>query len=92
MARLLTRTLCTGVLAAGLMFLSACESDGATSQPAASLGAINDTCPIMGGDIDPNAKSASYEGATIGFCCSACSTKWDSWSDAQKMDFVAKNR
>ena len=71
--------------------IAGCKSDGdeATSQPM-SMGAINDKCPIMGGDVDPNAQTVTYNGATIGFCCDGCPAKFNAWSDQQKMDFVAK--
>lgn len=89
MIRSLIRTVPALLLA---ITMAGCEGNGeeATSQPAVALGAINGTCPIMGGDIDPNADTASYNGATVGFCCNNCVNKWNTWSDTQKSDFVAK--
>jgi hypothetical protein len=45
---------------------------------------------MEGSKVDPNAKTVSYDGATIGFCCDGCSNKWNAWSDSQKRQFVAK--
>ncbi len=74
-----------------VLTFAGCNGDGeeATSQPA-SMGALNDTCPIMGGDVDPNADTVSYNGVTVGFCCNGCPAKFNAWSDQQKMDYVAQ--
>ena len=90
--RILPAVLITG---AAIAFVG-CESDGsddmATTQASASMGAINDTCPIMGGDIDPKAAMVDFGSAKVGFCCDGCVNKWNAWSDAQKRDFVAKSK
>ena len=91
MIRTLLRTL-PAVLIVGVALVG-CESDGsddATTQAAVSMGAVNDTCPIMGSAVDPEAASAAFEGATVGFCCDGCVNKWNTWSYAQKRDYVAK--
>ncbi len=94
MIRSLIRTLPAVLITGAAIALAGCESDEsddmATTQASVSMGAINDTCPIMGGDIDPSASMADFGGAKVGFCCGACINKWNAWSDAQKRDFVAK--
>ena len=79
--------------ATSLFLLTGCKSDGdegPTTQAAVNMGAINDMCPIMGGDVNPSADSVSYEGAKVGFCCNGCVGKWNSWSDSKKRQYVAK--
>lgn len=95
MIRIVKRSLPALLVACAGVALIGCESDGSeepTTQAAVSMGAVNDTCPIMGGDVDPNAKMAEFEGAKIGFCCDGCISKWNTWSYAQKQDFVTKNQ
>lgn len=91
MIRSLLRIL-PAVLVACTVALVGCESDGSedpTTMAAVSLGAVNGSCPIMGGDVDPNAATVDFDGAKVGFCCDGCVNKWNTWSDAQKRNFVA---
>lgn len=50
--------------------------------------AVNTTCPIMGGKVDPKNVPSNltrqYNGQTVGFCCAACPPAWDKLSDEQK--------
>jgi YHS domain-containing protein len=48
--------------------LLAVDKPAASTQPAAS----NKKCPISGDDVSPTAKTATYKGKTIGFCCDDC--------------------
>ena len=85
--------LATLALSGATLALAACQSgDKATTMPdsGASMGVLNDTCPVMGGGVDPEAETASFHGYTIGFCCDGCKGKWDEMSDAAKQAFVAK--
>ena len=95
MIRSLIRSLPAVLITCAAIAFVGCESDGsddmATTQASASMGAINDSCPIMGGDIDPNATMADFGGTKVGFCCNGCINKWNAWSDAQKRDYVAKS-
>ena len=96
MIRSLIRTLSAILITGAAIAFVGCESDDsgdmATTQASASMGAINDSCPIMGGDVDPGAAMADFGGAKVGFCCDGCVNKWNAWSDAQKRDFVAKSK
>lgn len=96
MIRSLFRTLPAVLLTGAAIALTGCESDDsgdmATTQASVSMGAINDTCPIMGGDVDPGAAMADFGGTKVGFCCGNCVNKWNTWSDAQKRDFVAMSK
>jgi len=40
--------------------------------------AINDTCPVMDVDIDPEnpPQTVEHDGKTIGFCCGSCVSKF----------------
>ena len=68
--------------------LGACQGTKG-NQGDMQVAAINSTCPIMGDhDVDPDAKSVTYEGHTIGFCCDKCVGKWESWSDEKKAAYV----
>lgn len=92
MIRTVKRSLPALIVVCGVVALAGCKSDG--SEPATTsgvaMGAINDKCPIMGGDVDPTATMADFDGTKIGFCCDGCINKWNTWSYAQKKQFVAK--
>ena len=48
-------------------------------------GPVNETCPIMGGDV--NAKvTTQWKGKTVGFCCKPCIAKWNALSEEKKAD------
>ncbi len=48
---------------------------------------INDTCPVMGGEVDKNTPyKTEYKDKTIGFCCPGCIEKFK--SDPEK--YMAK--
>ena len=52
--------------------------------------AINDRCPIQGGEVDPDTAMRVWRGQSIGFCCPGCETKWDAKPDAEKDAFLGK--
>ncbi|QOJ16303.1 MAG: hypothetical protein HRU76_01250 [Phycisphaeraceae bacterium] len=52
--------------------------------------AINDRCPIQGGEVDPDTAMRVWRGQSIGFCCPGCETKWDAKTDAEKDAFLGK--
>ncbi|MBL9032428.1 MAG: nuclear transport factor 2 family protein [Phycisphaerae bacterium] len=52
--------------------------------------AINDRCPIQGGEVDPETAMRVWRGHCIGFCCPGCETKWDAKPDAEKDAFLGK--
>ena len=78
----------TAALAAGLLLsLPGCDSDDNgdmdTTTSAPSMGAINETCPMMGEAVDPGS-TTDYKGQKIGFCCDGCVGPWNKLSDAEK--------
>ncbi len=90
--RIATPTLVLGTA----MFLFACDTTGsntATTMPSAvSMGIVNSNCPMTNEKIDPNGPTATWKGATIGFCCGGCVANWNKKSDAEKSAFVAQAR
>ncbi|MHC4991451.1 MAG: hypothetical protein ACYTGC_10760 [Planctomycetota bacterium] len=90
---MLRSTLTIIVLTCCALVLAACEStqesEEPASQPEASLGVLNDTCPVMGGAVDENT-TVAYEGYEIGLCCAGCVGKWDEMSDSEKQAFVSQ--
>lgn len=86
------RSLITAGVAGALLVLVGCETTGSsTSQPTtqASMGMLNDTCPLSGDPVDPNARTVSYAGHTIGFCCNGCVAGWNKKSANEKAAYVA---
>ncbi|MHC5001804.1 MAG: hypothetical protein ACYTJ0_01655 [Planctomycetota bacterium] len=81
-------------LVSSAALIGGCASGDKTEEPpttaSASMGILNDKCPVMGGDVDPGAETAAYHGYEIGFCCNGCKGKWDDMNDAAKQAFVAK--
>ena len=53
------------------------------------MGMLNDTCPMMGSELGPEAQTLEYKGNTIGFCCEGCIPAWNKLSDSEKADKVA---
>lgn len=45
----------------------------------------NATCPMMGGNVDPEGGTVEWEGQTIGFCCDGCSGKFEALSAEEKV-------
>jgi hypothetical protein len=87
----MTRSMLATTVACLALLLSGCQSgDKAAARDTASMGALNDTCPVMGGAVDPEAETAAYHGYEIGFCCNGCKAKWDQMSESAKQAFVAK--
>ena len=55
----------------------------------AAAGIINETCPIMGDDVDPSL-TVGYQGKKVGFCCDQCVSEWNDLSDAEKAARLAR--
>lgn len=58
------------------------ESTTTTTKPMteqvaeAKVGTFNAVCPISGEKVDPNGATVEYKGKKIGFCCPACTPKF----------------
>jgi YHS domain-containing protein len=50
------------------------QTTAPTTKPTAPASApvSNTKCPVSGDAVDPKAKTAVYQGKTIGFCCDDC--------------------
>ncbi len=68
-----TESHCSAVGEAG----NCCDKKDAKAQVKASTKTWNSVCPIMGGEVDPEVQTASYQGKTIGFCCDGCIEKFN---------------
>ena len=70
------------------VFLTGCNESGIESVQAipdpAAIVAVNDLCPIMGGNVTKDGGTASWKGKTIGFCCPECIEQWEALSEADK--------
>ena len=41
-------------------------------------GVVNDTCPVMGGEVSKDTPhQATYRGKKVGFCCAGCVTAFE---------------
>ena len=49
---------------------------------------VNQTCPLMGGDVDP-AITTEWNGKTVGFCCAKCIPEWNEMTEEQKAEKLA---
>lgn len=49
---------------------------------------VNETCPLMGGDADPEV-TTEWNGQTVGFCCAQCIPEWNDLTDEQKAEKLA---
>jgi len=70
--------------------LGACHNDKSTSEGnGAAMSTYSKTCFCGHGAADSKYTS-TYNGKTIGFCCSGCKAQWDKMSDADKAAQFAK--
>ena len=76
-----------------LASLAACTHEATSAAPAAggaaTAVALNTVCPIGGDPVDPKL-TRELGGATIGFCCEKCVTKFDAMDAAGKAAILAK--
>lgn len=96
------KTLTALALFAGLFVVAGC-GETATDTPTADapaadssgetavVAAVNEVCPIMGGDVTDNGGRTDYEGQTVGFCCPGCIKKWDALSADEKKTKLASS-
>lgn len=71
-------------LACAALALAACKSTEGDSMDSAGMQTANTMCPMMPDhEVDPEV-TTTYEGQTVGFCCSDCVPKWNALSDEQK--------
>jgi hypothetical protein len=64
------------------------EAAAATTKTASAT-PVNKVCPVSGEALPANAKTVSYQGKTVGFCCGNCPAKWANLSDADKASKLA---
>ena len=49
---------------------------------------LNDACPFMGSEVDPE-HSVPYGDGAVAFCCGGCVNKWNKMSDEEKAAALA---
>jgi len=86
-------TLC--LAGAVVIGLAGCESadngaEMAATAPDASMGVINERCPMMGTPVSESVATAEYKGYTIGFCCDGCPDAWERKSAEEKDEMLAQ--
>lgn len=96
----MTGTMTGMVLAATVGLLVACQATpSSTTQPetraaadagGVAMSAINDKCPVRGGDVPADAATVEYRGYRVGFCCPGCISQWEAKSAAEKDQFIAR--
>lgn len=71
--------------------VSGCASDKKMSESSGdkNVVAVNKTCPVRGGPVDP-AVHETYNGKTVGFCCTGCEGKFEKMTSAQKDEVLKK--
>jgi len=51
---------------------------------------INETCPVMGNEVEDDGGSTEWKGKTVGFCCPKCIDKFEAMSDDGKKAALEK--
>jgi len=83
------------VSCAALVLLSACAQPIVESAPEVGLAAVqesaimNEICPIMGTEVDPEL-SLAYGEARVAFCCGGCVKKWGRMSEEERAAAMAE--
>lgn len=52
---------------------------------------VNKVCPIKGNAVNTESPTRAFQGATIGFCCAGCESKWDEKTADEKTTLLAKH-
>jgi hypothetical protein len=81
---MIRRMLCLSATATAALVLAGCQSAQTAGGDAAAPGMINDACPLSGGAINPDARTATWNDGTVGFCCNGCASTWDGMSEADR--------
>lgn len=80
--------------ASAMIAMPGCNKESKTTQPkttsTASMGAMNDKCPLTGMPVNKNAPTATYRGTCVAFCCGGCATKFDAMTDTKKEETISK--
>ena len=81
-----------GALSIAAIAVAGCKSDdgGDMATETASMGAINDVCPVMGEPVNASAGVSQYNGVNVGFCCPGCKGAWEGKPASEKQAFVSK--
>jgi len=80
-----TRTIASAlVLGAAVLFVGCESTQDADMSSSIAPGMINDSCPLTGGPVNPDANTASTDAGTVGFCCNGCASKWADMSEADR--------
>ena len=83
------------LLLATAAFVGCSKQDDATSAggggttDSASVGPINEHCPIMGEDVTEDGGQVDFNGQIVGFCCEECAGKFQALSDEEKTKALA---
>jgi len=67
-----------------------CTCSNCTCGKAASLGMMNDACPMSGKKLSADCPKSTYDGKSVGFCGNGCKAHFDGMNDAEKKAYVAK--
>lgn len=69
-----------------------CDACKAKAEQGGGAAPINKMCPVSGEAIPAGAKTVSYKGQTVGFCCPGCEGKFNAMNDAAKDAALAKSK
>jgi hypothetical protein len=67
-----------------------CTCSNCTCGKAASLGMMNDACPMSGKKLSADCPKSTYDGNTVGFCGNGCKAHFDGMNDTEKQAYIAK--
>lgn len=81
---MIRRVLCLTATATAALVLAGCQSAQTAINDAAAPGMINDACPLSGGAINPDARTAAWDGGVVGFCCNGCASTWDGMAESDR--------
>ena len=66
-----------------------CADPCPCGQKTASLGMMNDSCPMSGRKLKSTSPSSTWDGSTVGFCGPGCKGRFDRMDDDEKTTYVA---
>jgi len=66
-----------------------CASPCPCGQKSASLGMMNDSCPMSGKKLKDTSPNSTWNGSTVGFCGNGCKSKFDGMNSNKKTAYIA---
>ena len=70
------------LIVAGLLAAIGCSTNTSSESPMV----LNDTCPMMGEQIDATLEMTDWHGDRVGYCCKGCKGKFEALPEEEQAE------